>query len=77
MSDMEAVEAAQYLREAIKKNPDLAKAMTAVVDVFECDDIYDWADQNPKLVKMMVTDLKAADEQFDEYDRRLAEGDLS
>lgn len=77
MSDMSTLECAAYLREAIKVNPELAKAMTQVIETFKCDDMYDWADKHPEQIKLIVSDLKMADEQFDIYDQRLADGDLS
>ena len=77
MSDPTTLEAANYLREVLKKDPDLAVAVAAIVERHDCADMYDWADKHPEQLKLMVTDLKAADEQFGEYDRRLADGDLS
>ena len=75
--EMSALEAANYLREAIIKDSDLAATVAAIIDRSDCDDMYDWADRNPDEIKLLVGSLKDTDEQFDEFTERLASGDLT
>ena len=77
MAEMSALESANYLRQAILDDRELAGSVAAIVDRSDCADMYDWADKHPDEIRMLVASLADTDEQFDIYAARLAEGDLS
>lgn len=72
-----SLEAANYLREAILNDRELAAVVTAIIDRSDCDDMYDWADRHPDEIRLLVGSLQNTDRQFDEFADRLSRGDLS
>jgi hypothetical protein len=77
MDGLNALESANYLRQAVLDDREFAQVVTAIIERSDCDDMYDWADKNPEEIKMLVTSLRDVDDQLDIYAARLADGDLS
>lgn len=76
-SSMTPVEAAASIRDNLKNDPDLARAVRSMVERSEHADIYEWCGANPKQAVAIAEQLADIDGQINNMQARLDKGDLS
>ena len=74
---MTALEAANFLRLAMRDDADLKIMVMKIVERGGYEDMFDWADRQPDEIKAVAESLLDVSGQFDEFARRLESGDLS
>jgi 2-oxo-4-hydroxy-4-carboxy--5-ureidoimidazoline (OHCU) decarboxylase len=71
------VEAAQKISDTMKKDPDLARSVTAMVHRAGCKDVFEWVNEHPDMAVAMADQLRDIEGQIANMDYLLANGDLS
>ena len=74
---MTPTEAAVTIRDATKDDPDLRRAVQAMVERSGCEDVFAWVDENPDMALALANQVKDIDGQIANMASRLATGDLS
>ena len=74
---MELLQAADYLRRKVREDDDVKLMVAAAVTASGSVDLFDWADKAPEQVTLLAESVMDLLDQTDEFERRLATGDLS
>jgi len=74
---MELLQAADYLRRKVREDDDVKLMVAAAVTASGCADLFDWAEKSPEQVTLLAESVMDLLDQTDEFERRLATGDLS
>jgi hypothetical protein len=70
-------EAALTIRDAMKDDPDLRRAVQVMVERSGSADVFDWVDEHPDMALALADQVKDVDGQIANMTERLAHGDLS
>lgn len=74
---MTHVEAAATLRDKMKYDPDLSRALQAMVERSGQADIYEWCEANPDMAIKIAEQALDVDGQITNMQSRINQGDLS
>jgi hypothetical protein len=74
---MTSTEAAVIIREGIRNDPDLGRAVRALLTNVGADDLYEWVEAYPDMAIKLAEEIDSVKSQISEFERRLAAGDLS
>jgi hypothetical protein len=68
------VEAVVYLREAMRRDTDLKRVVTALVERTGSVDVYDWAENHPDMVVALAEGQRIVDEETGKQELELRTG---
>lgn len=74
---MTETEAAVALRDAMTKDVDMRRSITAMVQGAGCKDVYEWCEQHPDMAIALANQVIDIESQISEFETRLSQGDLS
>jgi len=74
---MTETEAAVIIRDAMKADLDLARAVRTTVELAGCQDHYEWVGENPSMAIALATQLEDINSQIGNMEERLSRGDLT